>query len=75
MYSFCKPWQQYPERGFSISKIMLEAHAYAIYGKTIAALRTVKDDELSRVGSVRKFEIDKELIKEVKLSYSKHEAD
>ena len=54
---------------------MLEAHAYAIYGKTIVALRTVKDDELSRVGSVRKFKIDKELIKEVKLSYSKHEAD
>ena len=54
---------------------MLEAHAYAIYRKTIVALRTVKDDELNRVGSVRKFEIDKELIKEVKLSYSKHEAD
>ena len=53
---------------------MLEAHGYGIYEKTIVALRTVKD-EINRVGSVIKFEIDKELIKEVKLSYIKYEAD
>ena len=63
-----------PERGFSINKIMLEAHGYSIYEDTIVALRTVKD-ELNRVGSLTKFQIDKDLIKEVKLSNSKYEAD
>ena len=63
-----------PERGFSINKIMLETHRYTIYEDTIVDLRIVKD-ELNRVGSVTKFNSDKELIKEVKLSYSKYEAD
>ena len=53
---------------------MLEAHGYSIYEDTIVALRTVKD-ELNRVGSLTKFQIDKDLIKEVKLSNSKYEAD
>ena len=63
-----------PECGFSINKIMLETHGYTIYEDAIVALKIVKD-ELNRVGSVTKFNIDKELIKEVKLSYSKYEAD
>ena len=63
-----------PESGFSDNKIMLETHRYTIYEDTIVALRIVKD-ELNRVGSVTKFNSDKELIKEVKLSYSKYEAD
>ena len=53
---------------------MLETHGCTIYEDTIVALRIVKD-ELNCVGSVTKFNIDKELIKEVKLSYSKYEAD
>ena len=56
-----------PERGFSINKIMLETHEYTIYEDTIVTLRIVKD-ELNRVGSVTKFNIDKELIREVKIS-------
>ena len=63
-----------PERGFSNNKIMLETHRYTIYEDTIVALSIVKD-ELNRVESVTKFNSDKELIKEVKLSYSKYEAD
>ena len=63
-----------PECGFSINKIMLETHGDTIYEDTIVALRIVKD-ELNRAGSVTKFSIDKELIKEVQLSYSKYEAD
>ena len=73
MCSFSKPWQQHSRARFSIDKIMLETHGYTIYEDTIVALRIVKD-ELNRVGSVTKFNIDKELIKEVKLSYSKYEA-
>ena len=53
---------------------MLETHGYTIYEDTIVALRIVKD-ELNCAGSVTKFSIDKELIKEVQLSYSKYEAD
>ena len=53
---------------------MLETHGYTIYKDTIVALRIVKD-ELNCVVSVTKFNINKELIKEVKLSYSKYEAD
>ena len=63
-----------PECGFSIDKIMLETHGYTIYKDTIVILRIVRD-ELNHVGSVTKFNIDKELIKEVKLSYSKYEVD
>ena len=55
-----------PECGFSINKIMLETHGYTIYEDAIVTLKIVKD-ELNRVGSVTKFNIDKELIKEVKL--------
>ena len=53
---------------------MLETHGYTIYEDTIVALRIVKD-ELNCVVSVTKFNINKELIKEVKLSYSKYEVD
>ena len=53
---------------------MLETHGYTIYKDTIVTLRIVKD-EVNCVGSVTKFNIDKELIKEVKLSCSKYEAD
>ena len=53
---------------------MLETHGHTIYESTILALRIVKD-ELNRVGKVTKLNIDKELIKEVKLSYSKYEMD
>ena len=53
---------------------MLEANGYTIYEDTVVILRIVQD-ELNRLGSVTKFNIDKELIKEVKLSYSKYEAD
>ena len=56
-----------PDLGFSISKIMLETHEYTIYEDTIVTLRIVKD-ELNSVGSVTKFNIDKELIREVKIS-------
>ena len=62
------------EHGFSINKMMLETHGYTIYKDTIVALRIVKGD-INRVGSVTKFNIDKELIKEVKLSCSKYEVD
>ena len=62
------------EHGFSTNKIMLETHGYTIYDDTIVTLRIVKG-ELKHLGSVTKFNIDKELIKEVKLSYSKYEAD
>ena len=63
-----------PESRFSFNKLMLETYGYTIYEDTIVVLRIVKD-ELNRVWSVTRFNIDKELIKEVKLSYSKHEAD
>ena len=63
-----------PERGFSVNKIMLETHEYIIYEDTIVALRIIKE-ELNRVGSVTKFNIVKELIKEVKLSSSQYETD
>ena len=63
-----------PERGFSVNRIILETHEYIIYEDTIVALRIVKE-ELNRVGSVTKFNIVKELIKEVKLSSSQYEAD
>ena len=53
---------------------MLETHGYTIYKDTIVILRIVRD-ELNHVGSVTKFNIDKELIKEVKLSCSKYEVD
>ena len=53
---------------------MLETHGYTIYEDTIVSLRIVKD-ELNCVGSVTKFNIDKILIKEIKLSYSKCETD
>ena len=53
---------------------MLETHEYTIYEDTIVTLRIVKD-ELNRVGSVTKFNIDKKLIREVKLSQSKYEAE
>ena len=53
---------------------MLETHGYTIYEDAIVSLRIVKD-ELNRVGSVTKFNIDKLLIKEIKLSYSKCETD
>ena len=63
-----------PERGFSINKIMLEAHGYTMYEDTIVALRIVKD-ELNRVGGVTNFNITSGLISDVKASYSKYEAD
>ena len=53
---------------------MLKTHEHTIYEGTILTLRIVKD-ELNRVGKVTKLNIDKELIKEVKLSYSKYEMD
>ena len=62
-----------PERGFSINKL-LDAHGYTIYEDTIVGLRTVKD-ELNRVGDVLKFNIDRDLIREVKSSYTKYESD
>ena len=54
--------------------MMLETHGYTIYKDTIVALRIVKGD-INRVGSVTKFNIDKELIKEVKLSCSRYKVD
>ena len=63
-----------PERGFSINKLLLEAHGYTIYEDTIIALRTVKD-ELNRVGGVLKFDINRDLIRESKSAYSKYETD
>ena len=63
-----------PERGFSINKLILEVHGYSTYEDTLTALRLVKD-ELLRVGGETKFPITKELLSEVKLSYSKYEAD
>ena len=52
---------------------MLETYGYTINEDTIIVLRIVKD-ELNHAGSV-KFNIYKKLIEEVKLSYSKYEAD
>ena len=63
-----------PESRFSINKIMLETHGYTHYEDAIVALRIVKG-ELNLVGSVTKLNIDKELIKEVKLSCSKYEVE
>ena len=43
-----------PERGFSIKKIILDAHVYCMQESTIEALHLVKD-ELLRIGGVVKF--------------------
>ena len=63
-----------PERGFSISKQMLEAHGCTIYQETLEALRFVKD-ELNQVGGVFNFDITCFFLDEVKLSRSRYEAD
>ena len=70
-----KSWQQCaPERGFSINKIMLDAHGYCMQESTIEALRLVKD-ELLRIGGAMKFNIATDLILEVKGAYWKYIAD
>lgn len=58
-----------PERGFSINKIMLDAHGYTLDNDTIAALRLVKDAIL-RFGGIDKFPVTRKLIKS---SFSSHE--
>jgi hypothetical protein len=63
-----------PERGFSINKMILEIHGYSTYEDTLIALRLVKD-ELLRVGDETKFPVTRELLSEVKVSYSRYEAD
>ena len=62
-----------PERGFSINKLILEVHGYSTYEDTLTALRLVKD-ELLRVGGKTKL-ITKELLADVKTSYTRYEAD
>ena len=60
-----------PERGFSINKIMMEAHGYTIDNETISALRLVKD-AIHRVGAVHKFTISRKLITSCFESYNKY---
>ena len=45
-----------PQRGFSINKIMLDAHGYCMQENTIEALHLVKDG-LLRIGGAMKFNI------------------
>ena len=59
-----------PERGFSINKIMLDAHGTTIYEDTIVALRLVKG-ELNRVNGVMNFKITSELLADAKGSWGK----
>ena len=63
-----------PERGFSINKLILEVHGYSMYDDTLTAHRLVKD-ELRRVGGETKFPITKELLADVKASYTRYEVD
>lgn len=63
-----------PERGFSINKLILETHGYSTYEDTLVALRLVKDEILHN-GDETKFPIKRELLSEVKASYSRYEAD
>ena len=53
-----------PERGFSLSKRLLDLHGYSTYEETIIALRMVKD-ELLRVDGGLKFPITRELLESV----------
>ena len=53
---------------------MLETHEYTIYKDTKSHPKDIKN-ELNHVGSVTKFNIDKELAKEVKWSYCKYEGN
>ena len=59
-----------PERGFSINKILLDAHGYSIKEDTIIALRFVKD-ELHRIGGATKFVISRGLIESCKTAHAR----
>ena len=61
-----------PERGFSINKIMLDAHGYTLDNDTIAALRLVKD-AIRRSGGVEKFPVTKKLINSSFKAYDKYQ--
>ena len=50
-----------PERGFSVNKIMLEAHGWTIQNDTIAALRLVKD-AIRQHGGATEFPITRKLL-------------
>ena len=62
----------YPERVFSLSKLILEVHGYSTYEDTLIALRLVKD-ELLRVGGETNFPITKEFLAVFKAWYTRHE--
>ena len=63
-----------PERGFSINKLILKVHGYSTYKDTLRALWLVKD-ELLQVGGETKFPITKEILADIKASYTRSEAD
>ena len=63
-----------PERGFSISKLLLELHGCTKEGITVESLRQVQD-EILRVGGIMKSKTSPKLITEVKNAHGKHKAD
>ena len=62
------------ERGFSINKILLDAHGHSIKEDTIVALRFVKD-KLHSIGGATKFVINQNLIESCKAAHAKSVAD
>ena len=60
-----------PERGFSVNKILLEAHGYTIENSTITAVRLVKD-RIRREGDVTKFLITPKVITYAQNSHAKY---
>ena len=63
-----------PERGFSINKILLDAHGHSIKEDTVVALRFVKD-KLHSIGGATKFFINRHLIESCKAAHAKSVAD
>ena len=63
-----------PECGFSINKILLDAHRHSRKEDTIVALRFVKG-KLHSIGEATKFVINQNLIKSCKAAHAKSVAD
>ena len=61
----------YPARGFSITKILLDAHGTTIDNDTIIALRFVKD-HLQKIDGARNFKFTTNLIESCENAHSKY---
>ena len=63
-----------PDRGFSVSKYLLQVHGFSTLEKTTEALKFV-EDEICRVGGIMKFQINTELLSSAKDAHGWYVAD